>query len=100
MMKLRAFNPVLASLPGALFTKFATVDFCRETLSILAENCFEYLGLDQAARDGGFRLDTVEGTHANSDITLQGLMRQGGIAISCLHKTNIIEPKDRTRSRS
>ena len=54
---------------------------------MLAENCFEYLGLDQAARDGGFRLDTVEGTHANSDITLQGLTRQGGIAISCLHKS-------------
>jgi mono/diheme cytochrome c family protein len=60
---------VLASLiilvPGVLVASDASVDYSREILPILAENCFKCHGPDAAAREADLRLDNADGAYAD-----------------------------------
>jgi hypothetical protein len=58
---------VLAGLLGAANPKPAPVDFAREVLPILSENCFQCHGPDSKARKASLRLDTREDALRKAD---------------------------------
>jgi hypothetical protein len=64
-MKRFVLAPLIILLPGLLFAKVASVDYSREILPILAENCFKCHGPDEGARKADLRLDNPEGAYAD-----------------------------------
>src|SRR3954471_6095097 len=52
---------VLAVLPAAAATKAPPVDYGRDVLPILSDNCFHCHGPDEKARKAKLRLDTRDG---------------------------------------
>jgi hypothetical protein len=57
----------LAPVPWAVPARAATVDFQRDVLPILSENCFTCHGPDAKARKARLRLDTREGALRKAD---------------------------------
>ena len=53
------------SVPSLLLSNGTTIDYSREILPILAENCFECHGPDEGAREADLRLDNALGAYAD-----------------------------------
>ena len=58
---------ILASITPCAFASAGDIDFQKQIQPILAEHCSQCHGVDQAAREGGLRVDTREGILTGGD---------------------------------
>ena len=69
-LRLSLVSLLVSLAPGAALADApAKVDFAREVLPILSDNCFACHGPDAKARKGDLRLDTKEAVHGSGTVT-------------------------------
>ena len=83
MKKITFLSATLALLLLAPFHAHAEVDFSKDVLPILSNNCFQCHGPDAAQRAAELRLDVEEGAFVNYHQASLQLLKESQIIVLC-----------------
>jgi hypothetical protein len=77
----------------------ADVDFARDVLPVLADNCFHCHGPDEKARKAKLRLDTKDGAFSKSGVIVPGKSGESELyaRVSSSDATEVMPPPDSNR---
>ena len=90
------------SVPSLLLSNGTTIDYSREILPILAENCFECHGPDEGAREADLRLDNALGAYADlvGAVAIATVAKAAATAVDMVCDTianlNLAKPRQKT----